>query len=68
MPTWCSPWTPKNARSAEIELHTHGATIHGKEETEDMYSAIDLVIDNVKRQVQKHKGQNQAQSPDRAKE
>jgi ribosome hibernation promoting factor len=45
----------KERQSAEVELHTHGTTIHGKEETEDLYSAIDLVIDNVKRQVQKHK-------------
>ena len=42
-------------QSAEVELHTHGTTIHGEEETDDLYSAIDLVIDNVKRQVQKHK-------------
>jgi ribosome hibernation promoting factor len=45
----------KERHSAEVDLHTHGTTIHGKEETEDLYSAIDLVIDNVKRQVQKHK-------------
>jgi putative sigma-54 modulation protein len=45
----------RERQSAEVELHTHGTTIHGKEETEDLYSAIDLVIDNVKRQVQKHK-------------
>jgi putative sigma-54 modulation protein len=45
----------KERQSAEVELHTHGTTIHGKEQTEDLYSAIDLVIDNVKRQVQKHK-------------
>ena len=45
----------KERQSAEVELHTHGTTIHGKEETEDLYSAIDLVIDNVRRQVQKHK-------------
>ncbi|MGH9819099.1 MAG: ribosome hibernation-promoting factor, HPF/YfiA family [Pyrinomonadaceae bacterium] len=45
----------KERQTAEVELHTHGMTIHGKEETEDLYSAIDLVIDNVKRQVQKYK-------------
>jgi putative sigma-54 modulation protein len=46
----------KERHTAEIELHTHGAMIHGKEQTEDLYSAIDLVIDKVERQVQKQKG------------
>jgi putative sigma-54 modulation protein len=45
----------KERHTAEIELHTHGTMIHGKEETEDLYSAIDLVIDKVERQVQKQK-------------
>ena len=25
---------------AEVELHTHGTVIHGKEETADLYSAL----------------------------
>jgi putative sigma-54 modulation protein len=29
--------------------------IHGKEETDDLYAAIDLVIDKLQRQVQKQK-------------
>jgi ribosome-associated translation inhibitor RaiA len=29
--------------------------IHGKEKTDDLYSAIDLVIDKLQRQVQKQK-------------
>jgi putative sigma-54 modulation protein len=45
----------KERHTAEIELHTHGTMIHGKEETEDLYSAIDLVIDKVGRQAQKQK-------------
>jgi putative sigma-54 modulation protein len=45
----------KERHTAEIELHTHGAMIHGKEETNDLYSAIDLVIDKLQRQVQKQK-------------
>ena len=45
----------KERQTAEIELHTHGAMIHGKEETDDLYSAIDLVIDKLQRQVQKQK-------------
>jgi putative sigma-54 modulation protein len=45
----------KERQSAEVELHAHGAMIHGKEQTEDLYSAIDLVTDNLKRQVRKQK-------------
>jgi len=40
---------------AEVELHTHGAMIHGKEEHEDLYAAIDLVLDKIERQVRKQK-------------
>ncbi|HZA54306.1 MAG TPA: ribosome-associated translation inhibitor RaiA [Candidatus Udaeobacter sp.] len=49
----------KELHFAEVELHTHGGNmIHGKEETEDLYSAIDLVMDKVERQVKKQKGKN----------
>ena len=45
----------KERQIAEVDLHTLGTTLHGKEETEDLYAAIDLVMDNLKRQVQKLK-------------
>ena len=45
----------KERQSAEVELHAHGTMIHGKEETENLYSAIDRVMDNLKRQVKKQK-------------
>ncbi len=45
----------RDRQVAEIELHTHGTMIHGKEEMDDLYSAIDLVIDKIERQVQKRK-------------
>jgi len=45
----------RNRQVAEIELHAHGTIIHGKEEMDDLYSAIDLVIDKIERQVQKRK-------------
>jgi putative sigma-54 modulation protein len=48
----------KELQIAEVELHTHGAMIHGKEETEDLYSAIDLVMDKIERQVIKQKGKS----------
>jgi putative sigma-54 modulation protein len=45
----------KERQTAEVELHTHGPLIHGKEESKDLYSAIDLVLDKLQRQVQKQK-------------
>ena len=46
----------KARQVAEVELHVQGSTIYGKEETEDLYSAIDLVIDKIQRQIKKRKG------------
>jgi len=45
----------KEGQIAEVELHTHGTMIHGKEETTDLYSAIDLVMDKIERQIRKRK-------------
>lgn len=46
----------REVQIAEVELHTHGMMIHGKEETTDLYSAIDLVMDKIERQIKKRKG------------
>jgi len=46
----------KQRRLAEVELHTHGRMIYGKEQHQDLYAAIDLAIDKVERQVRKQKG------------
>ena len=40
---------------AEVTINANGVTIKGEESTGDMYSAIDLVIDKIGRQVKKHK-------------
>jgi ribosome hibernation promoting factor len=45
----------KQRQLAEVELHTHGAMIHGKELNQDLYAAIDLVLDKIERQVRKQK-------------
>ena len=45
----------KERQTAEVELHAHGGMIHAKEQTEDLYAAIDLVTDNLKRRLQKQK-------------
>ena len=40
---------------AKVTVHANGIVIKGKEETNDMYSSIDLVIDKLDRQVRKYK-------------
>jgi putative sigma-54 modulation protein len=45
----------KERQTAEVELQAHGGMMHAKEQTEDLYAAIDLVADNLKRQLKKQK-------------
>jgi putative sigma-54 modulation protein len=33
----------------------HGTMIHGKEQHQDLYAAIDLAIDKIQRQIKKQK-------------
>ena len=40
---------------AEINIVGDRLTINGKEETEDMYSAIDMVLDKMEKQIKKSK-------------
>lgn len=40
---------------AEVILNANGYVIHCKEETEDMYSSIDRVIEKLLKQLKKHK-------------
>lgn len=46
-----------------ITLH-NGITLKGKEVTEDMYAAIDLVIDKIDRQVKKYKDKIRSHRPE----
>ena len=43
---------------AEATLHVVGGEIHAKAENEDMYAAIDGLIDKLDRQILKHKEKN----------
>lgn len=52
----------KYRQIAEVVIHTPGLTINGKEEANDMYAAIDLVMDNVERQIKKYKEKLKAKS------
>ena len=45
----------KQAHIAESTIHIAGADIHGHAENEDMYAAIDLLVDKLDRQILKHK-------------
>jgi len=45
---------------AEATLKVAGGEIHASGETEDMYAAIDQLIDKLDRQLIKHKEKNQA--------
>ena len=40
---------------AEISINGDRLTINGKEETNDMYSAIDMVLDKLEKQIKKNK-------------
>lgn len=45
----------KYRHSAEVTIKANGITINGEEETADMYSSIDLVMEKIERQVKKYK-------------
>jgi putative sigma-54 modulation protein len=40
---------------AEVTIQARGMTIHGREETNDLYAAIDLLLDKVEQQIRKYK-------------
>jgi putative sigma-54 modulation protein len=45
----------KERQSAEVTLQTQRHTLHGREETADLYSAIDLVTHKIEQQIRKYK-------------
>ncbi len=45
---------------AEINITGDRLSINGKEETNDMYSAIDMVLDKLDKQIKKNKQKNRA--------
>jgi putative sigma-54 modulation protein len=48
--------TEKEKRQrAEINLHMRGKDLHAESESQDMYAAIDLLMDKLDRQVLRHK-------------
>jgi putative sigma-54 modulation protein len=45
----------KQRQKAEATIHINGATVFADAENEDMYAAIDALVDKLDRQVKKHK-------------
>ncbi|MGB1882319.1 MAG: ribosome hibernation-promoting factor, HPF/YfiA family [Gammaproteobacteria bacterium] len=45
----------KQRQMVEATIHLAGNNIHAHSENDDMYAAIDLLIDKLDRQVKKHK-------------
>lgn len=52
----------KQRQIAETTLHISGADIHATAENEDMYAAIDLLVDKLDRQILKFKEKQVARS------
>ncbi|MBI4696881.1 MAG: ribosome-associated translation inhibitor RaiA [Gammaproteobacteria bacterium] len=45
----------RQRHKAEATIHVSGNTLHAASEHDDMYAAIDLLLDKLDRQVRKHK-------------
>lgn len=52
----CILTVEKLRHKAEATVHLTGGTLHASAEQEDMYAAIDSLVDKLDRQVIKHKG------------
>ena len=48
----------KLKRKAEANVHVSGRDIYCETDHEDMYAAIDALVDKLDRQILKHKGKN----------
>ena len=48
----------KMEQKAEAKIHISGADIFAHAESEDMYAAIDALVDKLDRQILKHKEKN----------
>jgi len=49
----------KLRQKAEVTLHVRGKDLHCEQEEDDLYAAIDLLVDKLDRQVLRHKGKLQ---------
>lgn len=49
----------KLSHIAEVTIHANNVDLHGVEETDNLYAAIDSVMDKIDRQAKKYKGKIQ---------
>ncbi|MDD3448608.1 MAG: ribosome hibernation promoting factor [Gammaproteobacteria bacterium] len=57
----------KLRQKAEATIHLSGAELYADAEHDDMYAAIDALVDKLDRQVKKHKEKSQAHNHESAK-
>jgi putative sigma-54 modulation protein len=57
----------KRRHKADVTLNADGAVINAVEITEDLYAAIDMVIDKLERQIKKHKEKLQGKKTQQSK-
>jgi putative sigma-54 modulation protein len=51
----CVLTVEKLEHKAEATIHVGGGTIHAEQTEQNMYAAIDILVDKLDRQVKKHK-------------
>ena len=51
----CVLTVEKLEHKAEATIHVGGGTIHAQQTEQNMYAAIDILVDKLDRQVKKHK-------------
>lgn len=51
----CVLTVEKLEHKAEATIHVGGGTLHAEQVDENMYAAIDILVDKLDRQVKKHK-------------
>jgi putative sigma-54 modulation protein len=54
--------TERHLHRCDVTINAAGWTFKGAEETEDMYTSVDKVMDKVERQIRKMKGREQARN------
>jgi putative sigma-54 modulation protein len=62
----CDERTPGNGKVAEATLHLKGTTLRAKDSSPDVKHALNLVADDMARQVKRHRDKRRARRESRA--